>query len=312
MPYTLLGRKIENRKMIRIDLDLKYLADNYGISAQSVIDRSGGNSITEIMDEEGENGNSQAVNFKHNVLFDWNSLIKAFRLDDALNRYMILQSLNPDDLMLFLERMDSEDLAIGLKFFKKEKLLFLLLSLKPERLFELLKEIFSLDEIVKLIPEEELDKFLLSCELKDEDIMKYLEQLPPEALAQFLQAAACVNASQQGSNNRQSGQQNSGFRKAVTGISKKYKSELAFLFLKNEPKSVKAFSPLALVSTLQFVPKEQIATAAGKALEPSEIINLIGNLPQDLLAMVATQLDKEDFSKILINNFQNVLSQISL
>ena len=299
--------------MIRIDLDLMYLSDNYGVSAQNIIDMSGFNSISEIMEEESANGNTDALNFKYNVFNDPDKLIKAFRLKDALNRYLILNSLNANDLMLFLERMKSEDLAVALKFFQKDKLLLLLATLPPDRVFEILKQLFSVEEILALLPEDELNHFFLSHELEDEDIMKYLELLPPEALAQFF--AALINEQSNTSTSQgASGEQQSAnsFRKALLSIDPKYKSELILLMLKDNQENVKAFSSIGLVSVLDFVPKAQIAGAVGQALEPQEILKLIDQLPHDLLAMVATQLDVQQFSKILINNFQAVLSEISL
>ena len=58
--------------------------------------------------------------------------------------------------------------------------------------------------------------------------------------------------------------------------------------------------------------KGDISQAVGQSLESKEVIKLIDELPKDLMAMVATQLDIKDFADILIEQFQDILGEITL
>lgn len=297
--------------MIKLDLDLIYLSQNYGISQQVLKEMSGNSSVVAIMGEESNNGNTKASTFKSDIISNPDRLIEAFKLSDALNRYMILSNMNSSDIALFLLVMEPEDLAVGLKFFHKDKILYLLSSLPQDRILEILKRVYSMKEITKLISEKELNAFLMSKKLDDEEIMQYLDSLPQEALEQIMQGLLILQG--EGNQNEKSGNSDQSlFRKSLLFMDKEYKAQLAQIMLEQSDKAVNCFSKAGLVEPLAYLPKAQIVKAVGEALEAEEIVKLIYELPQDLLAMVATQLDPKDFSDILVNKFPDVLAQISL
>ena len=48
-----------------------------------------------------------------------------------------------------------------------------------------------------------------------------------------------------------------------------------------------------------------------QVLEKDDIMDMIVELPEDLMAVTATQLDPEKFAKMLCTDFADILGQIS-
>ena len=101
--------------MIRLDIDLSYLAKNYQIGT-SRINQYTYKSIDEIMEAEAAQGNTQAADFETDVLNNPRELLKLFRLASADNRYRILRNLNTAELINLLQYLEPQDLLMGLMF----------------------------------------------------------------------------------------------------------------------------------------------------------------------------------------------------
>ncbi len=301
--------------MIKLDLDVIYLTSNYNIGAQKLCKESNANSVKDIMEEEADSGNTKAANFEDDVLRDRNELIEAFRLGDAANRYQILSNLNPSDLKYFLKYLTNEDLAMGLRFFTKEKILELLKELPQESLFRILKEVFSIETMINLMPEDELNKFIDSSKIEKSMIMKHLDSLPPEALSQMIEAA--TGKPSQNKNPEEMIKTIGGFspkvfKESLKSIDKEFKSVLIADMLKHDEGLVKEFSKDALTAPFKQLDKPEIIKAMESGMEQADLSDMIQELPDDLLAMVITQIDPSDFADVLIKQFQDILSEISL
>ena len=46
------------------------------------------------------------------------------------------------------------------------------------------------------------------------------------------------------------------------------------------------------------------------ALEPETMIEMLGELPKELLAIVATQVDTKEFAEVLIKKHQDLLAEV--
>ena len=69
-----------------------------------------------------------------------------------------------DDKQLegLLPLMEKNDLVQGLNYFTQDKLLKLLEELPPEQLVKTVLELFSQEEVIQFMPEDQLDKLLTS------------------------------------------------------------------------------------------------------------------------------------------------------
>ncbi len=301
--------------MIRLDLDITYLTNRFGVSATQLCTLGRGKSIKEIMELEAENGNTKAANFERDVLKDRSHLIEAFKLSNPANRYIILCNLNQDDLKYFMQYLSAEDLAVGLKFFTKEKILTLLLNLPQEKLYKILQEVFTIEDFVLLIPEDELNKFLDSEKVDKSVIMTQLEQLPPKALNKMIENLTGKPSNEMSKEKMMQtiGSFNSkDFKEGIKSLDFVFKAQLIAGILEHDDTYVKEFSKKALVEPFKMLDKPEIIKAIGAALEPKDVMMLIEDLPKDLMAMVASQIDPEIFAALLMQNFKDILAEISI
>ena len=301
--------------MIKLDLDLLYITKKYGISAKQIITQSEGNSISEIMEEEADNGNVKAANFEREVLKDKEELMEAFKLADPTNRYLILMSLDKSELNIFLVHMKPQDLAIGLRFFTKEKIISMMKQIPQEMLFAMLKEIFPTEKIMSLIPEKELNKFLSSDKLEPSAIKKHLEDLPPRALAQIIEATTGKACKTQDKDSMLSNLRNTEPHQLVEGIlsmDAEYKAILCATLIDDDKSLIKNFSSKALTQPFNKMEKYDVIKSLGTGVDVEHLVPMVEELPKELLSMVTTQLDVDVFAEILIQEYQDILAQVAL
>ena len=301
--------------MIKINLDLIYLTRKFGVSANQIQQQSDGKSISEIMEQAGDAGNTEAAKFDSQVLENKNGLIEAFKLADPFNRFLILQSLDKNELMLFLQLMKPEDLARGLKFFTKEKVMELLKGLPQEMLFKMLKDVFTLEKIMQLIPEKEMDKFFTSNKMDQTALRKNIMDLPKHALAQILETVTgtpCKEKDKNGMLKQIKNLKNEELQEGVQGMAPEYKALLAGNLIKENSMFVKAFSSEALAEPFNELQKEDIIKNIGQNVKSDELVKMIDELPNEMLSMVATQLDVNVFADLLVQRFQDILAQVSV
>lgn len=298
--------------MIRIDTDLSYIMNKLNISSQRV-SMYAGKSIDEIVEAEAAQGNQQAAKFDLEVLSNSDALQKAFKLADPNNRYEILKNLNESDLEALLPLLETEDLVYGLNFFTKDKLLDLVGDIPKDQLIKYVFELFSPEQVMKLMPEEHLNKFLTSTDLDKSMVMKHLKTLSPEVLAQMLEAATGQKAegtSQQDLIDQISMLKPDKYKDALISIPEEKKRKFILGMVKEDSKLYEIFDADAYTKVLNSKEKPDLVKAAS-CIEPDQLIKMMGELPKDLLSIVVTQIDPKEFADILIKNFQDVLAQIA-
>lgn len=301
--------------MIRINADIFYLMQNYGINIKTLKEMSPTKSLEEIMEAEAENGNTKVANFKHDLFCDPEELIKLFKLIDPANRYQILHSMNQNDLKYFTKLMEPEDLAFGLNFFTKDQIMTFLAEIPQEELFQILKKAFSNEKMLELIPEKELDKFVKSTDIEKDILCKGLKSLPAEELAKMLEyiTGQPVDEDSTQKDNFEKIEKFSleNIQKSFEILKPESKQKVIGSMLSENESLIKCFSSKALTEPLDIMQKEDI-TKLMSNLEPKHLNKMIEELPEDLMAIVCTQLDVAKFTNVLIQNFQNVLSKITL
>lgn len=170
-----------------IDSNIEYLQTVLGINAVKFQTQYANLSVEEIIEAEAAEGNQQAIKLAQEILNDVSLVVKLFELADANNKYMILRELNSQELEQFLPEMEEKDMLQGLFFFTQDKLMKMLEELPSEQLVNTVFEMFSQEEIVQLMPEEQLDKFLTSTDIDKNKILKHMQSIPQEYVAQVLE-----------------------------------------------------------------------------------------------------------------------------
>jgi len=358
---------------ISIDTDLSALATKLHISPERM-SLYGNKSVQDIAEAEAASGNAQAAQVLMQMISDPDQLVKLFKLSDASNRYAILKNLSEKDLKGLLPLLEKEDLAAGLNFFTKDKLLDLVEQLPKDQLVKYVSQMFSKEQIMKLMPEKEMDKLLQSQDLDKNLVLKHLKDIPPAVLSQMLEAAtgqqamgqqagadqqsdsssgqsndqtqamaasaamansgamaASSSANMQSFDTTSSGNSGSGigspeqtdlinkisqlspsqYKDALTSMPEDMKRGFIHSMGKDDPKIYELFSASAYTGLLKQKEKPDLVKSA-TALEPEQLMKMIKELPKDLMAVVATQIDPAKFADVLASKYQDVLKKVVL
>lgn len=308
--------------MIRLDIDLSYLTKNFEIGTQR-LNQYGTKSIEEIMEAEAAQGNTQAADYKQDVLNDPKAIVKLFKLSNAKNRYAILSNMSSQDLEYMLQFLTTEDLQMGLMFFTKEKILNLIYKLPKNKICSIVFQAFSIEQFLKMIPEKEINKFFDSDKLDKNKIMDFVKTLPEEKLNKMVEKFMQVeygktlkdgqelNMSKEQVMNFMDNLKPDKFKTALKCFEREEKTALILNLTKEDPKLLTEFSKNALTFPLKQLDKGEIVKNMNK-LEPDDLIKMVDQLPDDLLAVVITQIDPMVFAEILSKNFQDIIAEIGI
>jgi len=296
--------------MLAITLDLNYLTKYLGISTQR-IKRYGTASLEEIVKAEALEGNEAAQQALIKILNDPDSLLELFILGNANNRWQIFKELSQYDLQNMLKFLEKDDLVMGLQFFQKDGLLQMIEALPEKEVMQIVMECFALEEFIKLIPESEINKWFESEKVDRDKVFEQLQGMNREVLAQMVHSVtgemdAEANSAQllktiEGFNKQD-------FLKSVQSMDVKYKNQIILRMTHEKPELWYEFGSKTLSKPLQALQKQDIILGMS-ALKEKTLIKLVDNLPQELLAVVMTQINPQVFAKVLTENYQELLKK---
>ena len=298
-----------------IDSNLEYLQSVLHISKVTFEEKYANKSIDEIVEAEAAQGNQEAIKLAQELTTNVNLVMELFDLADTNNKYMILREMSAQQLQVFLPEMEEKDLLQGLFFFTEDKLMKMLEELPSEQLVKTVFEMFSKDEIVQLLPEEQLDKFLTSTDIDKNKILKHMQSIPPEYVAQVLEQI--TGESHEGMDSidlsKKFGALNPlEFKDAITAFQPTQKQQLVLSLGKEHEEWFQLFDANAYTKVINREKQQPEVVKAMSVIEPEYIQNMISELPNDLLSIVITQIDTEKFADILMNQFPEIMAQIIL
>ena len=297
--------------MIKLDVNLKYLTDNYNIGSQQLLAYKN-KSLQEIMKLEAKNGNSKAAEFNLNLLSDPMELVRIFRLMDAENRYQIIKNMNYNDKLKLLSMLEIGEMLLGLEFFQKDKLLNMMRGLKKEKLFAVAMQKYSFDDFMKMIPEKEQNKFFDQKKITPAQILKGVQHLEANQMARMLENV--TGESQQGKSKKELMAtlvtlKPEALRNSVKSLEQDEKAFVMSKMAKEDPSVLNELSTDAFIAPLEQLDKEDLVKAMG-VLDPEDMMTMLSELPEDLIAVTASQIDPEKLSRMLVTEFTDVLSQL--
>lgn len=298
--------------MIIIDTDLTTLMQKLNISQAQMI-QYGTMSVEEIVEAEAEIGNTKAVEYAAELFTNVEKLVKIFKLADPNNKLEILSEMTAQQLHLFLPVMEENDLSEGLKYFTQDKLLNMLERIPPEQIVNTVFELFSQEEVVQYLPEDQLNKFLTSTEIEKNKVLEYMKEIPPEFIAQMIEAVTgkAVQSMDQDKMLEQVGQFNPlEFKNGLLSLQPIAKQQLTLGLAKEHTELFQLFDPHAYANMINTYKQQPELVKAMAVIEEDQKIKMLKELPNDLLAIVITQIDARDFADILINRCPEILAQI--
>ena len=296
-----------------IDSNLEYLQNILHISKVTFEEKYANMSVDEILEAEAAQGNQQAIELAQELTTNTSLVMQLFDLADTNNKYMILREMSAQQLQAFLPEMEENDLLQGLYFFTEDKLMKMLEELPAEQLVNTVFQMFSKEEVVQLLPEEQLDKFLTSHDIDKNKILKHMQSIPEEYVAQVLEQI--TGEAQDGQDSIDLSKKFSQlnpleYQDALKAFQPTQKQQLVLSLGKEHEEWFQLFDANAYTKVINREKQQPEVVKAMSVIEPEYIQNMITELPNDLLSIVITQIDTEKFADILMNQFPEVMAEI--
>lgn len=268
-------------------------------------------SIDEIIEAEAESGNTLAKDYGRKLFGNADELINTFQLNEPANKYNIINKLSVEQREKVLQMLDVEDMVIGLNFFTQDKLQELLQYTSKGELFNVASEAFSLPQIIKMMPEEELEAFFMSDDLKKEVITAQLRNLEPDMLIQMAEGItgqAVDNKDITKVLSQLTSLPDKQFKETMATLDPEVQQSI-ILQMANEDISVMgSFSSDAYINMVSGQQKPDMVKSM-VALNPESLQIMTRELPDDLFSIVAAQIDTKQLAQFLINKCPQVLEQ---
>ena len=207
--------------------------------------------------------------------------------------------------------LQQDDLRMGLYFFTQEKLLEMLMEVDIEELVNVVSEAFPLDEIVMMFTEEDLQKFFLNTQLEKYDVMDQLKAMPPEAMKFFIESVTGMPSEKTNPTELfRSIEQlpDDKFRKFMASIDPSSQRQVTFQLTKTNPDYLTLFENETYCNMLNTMMKADMVKPM-IMLNHDSLVNMISQLPGDLMSIVAAQVDTRDFATFLQQGHMDLIEE---
>ncbi len=294
-----------------LDTNMKLFAERLNITSSRMVRDYGMKTVDEIIEAEAAQGNTQAINYAREMYNSPSKLIKIFKLADVENKFVILHNMDDKTRLMVLPLLEKEDLVMGLYFFTKEKLLSMLMDVDIEELVNVILGAFPLQEIVMMFTEDDLAAFFQNEKLEKYDVINQLKCMPPEVMKKFVE----------GVTGRPSEETNpleliksieqlpiDQYRDFMSAIDPDVQRQLTFQLTKQKPEYLQLFENETYVNMLSTLMKAEMVKPM-VFLEKDTLMEMVSILPDDLLSIVAAQVDTRAFAEFLLEGHLDVLEQ---
>lgn len=296
---------------LAISSTLEYLQMRLGIS-EAKMQIYADKSLEQILDAEAAQGNQAAIQMAADMFSDPNQLVELFQLADPENKLVIMQSMTSAQLEKLVPMLETDDLVEGLQFFTQDSLMDLLKEIPKEELVKTVFQMFSEQQIIENMPDKQLDKLLTSTDMDKEMLLQNLKSIPEMYLQQILESVTGEESKESNANDlvNQIGQLGDmQYKHAIMNLQPTQKQELTLSLTSREPKLYEKFDTDAYTHIIaRKREKDEIVKSFG-VIKPEYLQKMIDKLPQDILAVVTTQIDTDKFADSLINKFPEVLAK---
>ncbi len=292
-----------------IDANMKLFAERMNITSSRMIQDYGLKTVDEIIEAEAAQGNSQAVKYAQEMYNSPAKLINIFKLTDVENKFVLLHNMNSETREKILPMLDSDDLVMGLYFFTQDKLLDMLSEVDIEELVNVVMGAFPLDTIVSMFTEDDLAQFFQHDELQKFDVIEQLKTLPPEVMIKFVEGVTGQPSEEtdpmqliQSIENMPMDQ----YRDFMSAIDPDVQRQLTFQLTKEKPEYLQLFPNQTYIDMLSTMMKQDMVKPMIN-LEKESLVNMITELPDDLMSIVAAQVDTKKFAEFLLDGHTDLL-----
>ena len=297
---------------ITIDSNMRLLQSKLNITSERMMSYTD-KTVDEIIEAEKKQGNTKAAEFEKQLTHNPDMLIKSYRLDEPGNKFNILSQIPQQKQPELLEYLEDDDLRLGLNFFSQEQLLKLIEDIAPiEEVVNAAMVCFTLPKIMEMMPDKELNNFVLNKDLDPEFLMKSLEKMDPEVLAVMIETATgnpVVEEDPKKLIEMLKGLDDDTYKEALVAMDSDAKRLMVMNMYEQDDEVMQLFPADAYTTMLGSIEKNDMMPCVS-AFQTESLIGMNSELPPELMSIVLTQIDPKDFAKILIKEYPELLEQI--
>lgn len=297
---------------ISLNTDQYYLQNQLNISTSRMRNYAD-MSIDDIIEAEAESGNTVAKDYGRKLFGNVDELIQTFQLDDPTNKYNIINQMSAEQRNKVLDLLDAEDMVIGLNFFTQEKLEQMLGKVSVAESANVAIEAFPMEQLIKMIPEEELEQFFLSSEVRKNDVTAQLSNLDPELLIQMTEGMTGQAADSNDVSKllaQISSLPDKQFKETMASMEPEIQQNIIFQMANEDKDTLLNFSNQTFTDMVSKLQKPDMVKSM-IALDSESLQIMTKQLPEDLFSIVATQVDTKQLAKLLIDRCPDVLEKFT-
>ena len=294
---------------IVLDTNMKLFAERMNITSSRMIQDYGMKTVDEIIEAEAAQGNTKAVNYAKEMYNSPEKLIKIFKLTDVENKFVILHNMDDRTRQMVLPMLDQEDLLMGLYFFTQDKLLEMMMDVDIEEMVNVVTAAFPLQDIVMMFTEDDLAQFFQSDKLEKYDVVNQLKAMPPEVMQKFVEGVTGQPSDEVNYEEFVKSIESlptDKFRDFMSVIDPDVQRQLTFQLTKQKPEYLQLFSNKTYVDMMSTMMKGDMVKPMIN-LKKETMIEMISILPEDLLSIVASQIDTKQFADFLLDDHLDLL-----
>ncbi len=298
--------------MIELQVDFSLLNKFFGIPPQKVQQYANMN-FEEIMEAEAEQGNSKAEEYKK-ILSDPDKLLEIFKLSNVENKLIILQNMSESDVDNLLIYLTPEQLSMGLNFFTDEKIMSMCQELPTETLSNMVLEKFNVVDILSLMEEDSMDKFIKQPDIERRYAQSYFEGMDQKSLEKIM-----INSLGSEYEGKTKGEyltnlekmEDDDYQRFLLSLERNNKIGLINGIIDQDNKLLYLIDNKDISRPMELLMKEDKIKMMGN-LEQEFLIPMIKELPENLTQIVMTQIDPRDFADVMAEDFKDILSKVVL
>lgn len=297
---------------ISLNTDQYYLQNQLNISTSRMRNYAD-MSIDDIIEAEAESGNTVAKDYGRKLFGNVDELIQTFQLDDPTNKYNIINQMSAEQRNKVLDLLDAEDMVIGLNFFTQEKLEQMLGKVSVAESANVAIEAFPMEQLIKMIPEEELEQFFMSSEVRKNDVTAQLSNLDPELLIQMTEGMTGQVADSNDVSKllaQISSLPDKQFKETMASMEPEIQQNIIFQMANEDKDTLLNFSNQTFTNMVSKLQKPDMVKSM-IALDSESLQIMTKQLPEDLFSIVATQVDTKQLAKLLIDRCPDVLEKFT-
>ncbi len=296
---------------VSLDTNRVYLQNRLQITTGRMNDYAD-KSVDNIIQEEAKGGNTIATEYQRDVFGNTDELIESFKLGEPDNKYNVISSMSSEEMLKLLPMLESDALVMGLSFFTEEKILEMFGEVSSAEAVNVVLGVFPIEQIIAMLPAEDLEKFFQSDDVDKEVIIKQFMNMPTE---QLIQMAESMTGEKSDVNDALgiigsiSSLPEKQYKETMSSMDPAIQMQIIYQMANEDSRILELFDSQAFSPLMMQMQKPDIVNSM-VGLEEESLQLMIAELPEELFAIVASQIDTEMLAEYLMSDCAGLLESL--